>query len=106
MREMEKTKIRRFQCVQCPCHMVHTGAEPAKAGGVFLRFGDRYCTGGKRARRFRPGDPKIYPPSWCPRQKDPVEYRIYAYTENGVSVLPFFNAETARQNQYQAGGSV
>ncbi len=76
MREMEKTKIRRFQCVQCPCHMVHTGAEPAKAGGVFLRFGERYCTGGKRARRFRPGDPKIYPPSWCPRQKDPVEYRM------------------------------
>ncbi len=183
MREMGKSTIRRFQCVKCPCHRIHTGAEPAKAGGVFLRFGDRYCTGGRKARRFRPGDPKVYPPSWCPRKKDPVEYRIYAFkdssawflhyclqtrgideapsgfayalraegyvdcsasgflseterrtpsdvlgvpvccgevieiddglkpyffqaSENGVSVVPFFNAETARQNQYHADGSV
>ncbi len=154
-----------------------------KTARAFLRFGDRYCTGGKRARRFRPGDPKVYPPSWCPRHKDPVEYRIYAYkdsrtwflhrwlhaggvpntpsgaafalraegyldcnaagfqheveqrsssdilgvpvcsgevieiddglkpyffhvTENGVHVLPFFNSGAARQNQYQADGSM
>ncbi len=28
---------------------------------------------------FRPGDPKVYPPAWCPRRKSPAEYRIYAY---------------------------
>lgn len=183
MREMKKTTIRRFQCVDCTCHKVQTGAESVKVSGRFLRIGDRYCTGGKRARRFRPGDPKVYPPSWCPRQKDPVEYRIYAFkdsdawflhyclqtrgideapsgfayalraegyvdydasgflretewrtpsdvlgvpvsreevieiddglkpyffhvTQKGVRVLSFFNTEAARQNQYQAGGSV
>ena len=37
--------------------------------------------GGKKTRGFKPRDPKIYPPSWCPKLKCPVEYRIYAYKD-------------------------
>jgi len=28
---------------------------------------------------FRPCNPKVYPPVWCPRRKDPAEYRLYSY---------------------------
>lgn len=46
-----------------------------------MRFGERYCRGGKKTREFKRRDPKVYPPSWCPKLKSPAEYRIYTYKD-------------------------
>ena len=39
---------------------------------------------GKRAREMKKQDPKVYPPSWCPKRKDPIELRLYAYKDTNV----------------------
>ena len=39
---------------------------------------------GKRAREMKKRDPKVYPPSWCPKRKDPIELRLYAYKDTNV----------------------
>jgi len=48
-----------------------------------MHCGERFCTGGKRARRFKRGDPKIHVPAWCPRRKNPCEVRIYGPKSTG-----------------------
>jgi hypothetical protein len=35
----------------------------------------------RAAKRPEGSNPVIYPPSWCPKLKCPVEYRIYAYKD-------------------------
>lgn len=45
-------------------------------GGAFLLY--HFCTGGKRARRFKRSDPKFKAPAWCPMRKTPCELRVYA----------------------------
>lgn len=52
---------------------------PKRVSGAALKYGQQYCRGGKKLRMFRPRDPKVYPPAWCPRRKDPAEYRVYSY---------------------------
>ena len=42
-----------------------------------MHMGERFCTGGKRARKFKRSDPKIYVPDWCPTRKKPCELRVY-----------------------------
>ena len=37
-----------------------------------------FCTGGKKARRFKRSGPKIAVPQWCPKRKNPCELRVYA----------------------------
>ena len=44
-----------------------------------MHLGERFCTGGKKARRFKRGDPKIYVPDWCPKRKTPCELRVYTF---------------------------
>jgi hypothetical protein len=39
---------------------------------------------------FKPWDPKIYPPSWCPRYNHPAQLKIYCYK----------NPETAMWRDY------
>ena len=50
-----------------------------KKNGVTMHFGDRFCMGGKKPRKFGRGDPKIYVPTWCPKRKVPSELRIYGF---------------------------
>jgi len=81
MNLMAKSVIRRFMCIECPYHKTHNSFEPIKIDGRSFNCGDQYCIGGKKAKRFRPSDPKVYPPTWCPRRKSPIEYRVYAYKD-------------------------
>lgn len=78
---MAREEIYRFRCSDCPNCFTYRESIPKKISGAFLEFGKRYCQGGKKTRGFKPRDPKIYPPSWCPKLKCPVEYRIYAYKD-------------------------
>ena len=69
-------------CALCPCHLVFSGKTPVYQNGVTMHSGERYCTGFKKARRFRRGDPKVYVPSWCPKRKTPCELRVYCFKSN------------------------
>lgn len=60
-------------------------SEPGCVGcEAHLDFGlSRYCAGFKNKKRrkaFRKSDPAYKAPKWCPKRKDPCEYRIYRYT--------------------------
>ncbi len=73
-----KYTLRRPSCVSCP-HDLHFGdLVPKKQYGVMMHCGEHFCTGGKRARRFKRSDPKTAVPQWCPKRKSPCEVRIYA----------------------------
>lgn len=78
---MAREKILRFCCRDCPDCFTYEESVPKKVPGAFLKFGGRYCRGGKKTREFKRRDPKVYPPSWCPRLKSPAEYRVYAYKD-------------------------
>ena len=70
-------KVFQPMCSGCPHDLYFSGSIPQKQFGVMMHGGEHYCTGGKRARRFKRGDPKIHVPEWCPRRKTPCEVRIY-----------------------------
>lgn len=73
-----KYKLRQPSCSGCP-HDLHFGDAIAKKQfGVMMHCGEHFCTGGKKARRFRRGDPKIAVPQWCPKRKSPCELRVYS----------------------------
>ena len=78
---MAREKIRRFRCSECSNRFTYEETDPKKVPGAFLKFGEKYCRGGKKTRAFKRRDPKVYPPSWCPKLKCPAEYRIYAYKD-------------------------
>ena len=42
---------------------------PIKKKGVTMHLGECFCVAGKRARKFKRSDPKIYVPDWCPKRK-------------------------------------
>ena len=71
--------LKRPTCASCPHDLYFCDAVPKKQLGVMMHCGERFCTGGKRARRFKRGDPKIYVPNWCPKRKSPCELRIYTF---------------------------
>lgn len=66
-------------CSDCPHDLHYSDNIPKKTMGVMMHFGERFCTGGKKARRFKRGDPKIHVPEWCPRRKTPCELRVYVF---------------------------
>ena len=66
-------------CSGCPHDLYYSGAIPQKAMGVTMHPDERFCTGGKKARRFKRSDPKIFVPDWCPKRKTPCELRIYTF---------------------------
>lgn len=84
---MPTKKITRFRCAECPFRFTYREAVPKKVPGAFLKSGGVYCKGGKKVRGFKKKDPKVYPPSWCPRQKSPVEYSIYTYKDSNAWLL-------------------
>lgn len=69
--------VRKPVCSGCPHELCYDGPIPKRQFGVMMHMGERFCTGGKRARRFKASDPKIYVPSWCPKRKSPCEVRVY-----------------------------
>ena len=74
---------RKPTCAECPHNLYYSDSIPKRAMGVMMHLGERFCTGGKKARRFKRGDPKIYVPSWCPKRKSPCELRIYVFKSAG-----------------------
>lgn len=67
-------------------------SEPGCVGcEAHLDFGlSRYCVGfpnKKRRKAFRKSDPAYKAPKWCPKRKDPCEYRIYSYADERSAVM-------------------
>lgn len=79
------SKTSKLTCAECPCFLRFLEKEPRRERGITLRPNERYCLGDKRPRRFRPGDPKIYPAKWCPRKIYP--YILRGYGENRYMVI-------------------
>ena len=71
--------LRKETCYECEKHLRYMESNPTKQMGVTMHMGERFCTGGKRARKFKRNDPKIYVPSWCPKRKLPSELRVYCF---------------------------
>lgn len=84
---MPDNPIRKPRCDICPHNKHHNEPVPRKVQGAFLRVGSRYCTGGKKIKVFKPRDPKVYVPSWCPRRKTPAELRIYCFKNTNAWFL-------------------
>ena len=57
---MAREKIPRFYCRDCPYCFTYGESVPKKVPGAFLKFGGRYCRGGKKTREFNYRDPKVY----------------------------------------------
>lgn len=72
-------QLRKETCIGCECELQYTKSIPTKQMGVMMHMGERFCTGGKRARKFKRSDPKIYVPDWCPKRKKPCELRVYCF---------------------------
>ena len=66
-------------CVLCPHDLHYSDAIPMRRQGVMMHMNERFCLGGKKARRFKRSDPKISVPSWCPLRKTPCELRLYGF---------------------------
>lgn len=71
--------LRKATCSECKSHLHYMENMSVKKNGVTMHFGDRFCMGGKKPRKFGRGDPKIYVPTWCPKRKVPSELRIYGF---------------------------
>jgi len=74
-----RDKITLPTCMGCPAHLVFSERYAVKQNGVLMKPGERYCLGKKKAVRFSAKDPKVYPPSWCPKRKSPCEVRVYGF---------------------------
>ncbi len=66
-------------CTGCPHNFTYSDFVPMRKMGVMMHLNERFCTGGKKARRFKRNDPKIHTPVWCPKRKDPCELRVYSF---------------------------
>lgn len=86
---MPTIPIYKPRCDNCPYYGRHTESVPRKVQGAFLKVGSRYCTGGKRIKVFKPRDPKVYVPAWCPRRKSPAELRVYCFKDNNAWFLNY-----------------
>ena len=80
-------RLYRPSCTGCPHDLYYLDDIPKKQYGVMMHCGERFCTGGKRARRFKRSDPTVYVPAWCPKRKSPCELRLYRLKDSGEWVL-------------------
>lgn len=83
--------IKRPTCAGCPHDLYFGEPIPKRQQGVMMHLGEHYCTGSKRARRFRKSDPKVYAPSWCPKRKDPCELRIYGFKDDQAALMHYLS---------------
>lgn len=79
--------------------------EPGCIGcDAHLDFGlNRYCAGfqnKKRRKPFRKSDPLYKAPKWCPKRKDPCEYRIYRYADEQSAVLARLMQDAKREKDF------
>ena len=58
-------------------------------------YSSRYCEGGKKPRRFRPSDPKIKAPLWCPKRNSPPIVRVYGFKDDNSMYLDYRFNENA-----------
>jgi len=79
-----KNKVHKFRCTDCVDRFICLDTTPKRVSGATLKYGHQYCRGGKKVHAFRPRDPKVYPPAWCPKRKSPAEYRVYTYVNETV----------------------
>lgn len=77
-------------CGGCPHDLHYVDAIPMRQYGVMTHMGERYCTGGKRARRFKKNDPKSCVPDWCPKRKNPCELRVYGFRNEDEQLMHSF----------------
>lgn len=75
------SKVRKPVCIGCPHDLHFRDSISKRQYGVMLHPGGHYCTGGKKARRFKRGDMKNGVPEWCPRRKSPCELRLYGFRD-------------------------
>ena len=54
-----KYTLRCPSCTGCPHDLYFGEAIPKKQFSVMMHCGEHFCTGGKKARRFKRSDPKI-----------------------------------------------
>lgn len=66
-------------CASCEHSYFHDERTGKTLKGVRLQPFEHYCLGCKRPRLFRGKDPKQKIPSWCPRRKNPCEFRVYGF---------------------------
>lgn len=89
---MEKKKLTFSEpgCIRCPSHMDYGTS--------------RYCGGFKNKKRrksFRKSDPAYKAPKWCPKRKEPHEYRIYGFAdEQGAVMELIFEQERLAKQDY------
>lgn len=86
---MAKIKISNPTCTECPSFIHHRSSIPKKCRGTLLKTVGRYCTGGKKVRRFTAKDPKVHVPCWCPVRKSPPTLRIYCYKDSETALLQY-----------------
>lgn len=70
---------RKPTCYECQHDFRYTDTIPMKKRGVMMHMNERFCLGGKKARRFKKSDPQKYVPGWCPKRKSPCELRLYGF---------------------------
>ena len=78
-------------CFDCDAAYLHMGRMEER-DGVLMNPHERYCTGGKRPRRFRSSDTTRKPPKWCPRRKSPCEVRVYGFVSDDERDMHYFFA--------------
>ena len=66
-------------CAGCPHDLYFCERIARHQYGVTMHPGEHFCTGGKRARKFKSSDPKVKVPEWCPKRKTPCELRVYEF---------------------------
>ncbi len=74
-------------CAGCPHNLHFRDCIPKQQYGVMMHCGEHFCTGGKRAHRFKRGDPKSQVPNWCPKRKTPCELRLYSFKNTNAWFL-------------------
>lgn len=80
---MIKRKVHKPKCIDCEFRIV--SCEDHKS--TVLQLGKHYCSYGNKYREFKKIDPKVYPPSWCPKLKSPSEFRIYDFKDSEAWLL-------------------
>lgn len=78
---MKQIKVLRPRCLDCDFRIMMFDGNAKCAEGMEQALGKQFCSYGKKHREFRKSDPKVYPPSWCPRLKKPSVFRVYDFKD-------------------------
>ena len=94
-------------CWRCEANCYYHETVSKYQNGVMMHTGDRFCLGGKHARKFRSRDPKHKPPTWCPKRKTPCELRVYSFISNEAYIMHILFARieklSAEPSDYRYG---